>query len=70
MQINLIAPPLYVVTTTSLDKDKGIALLTKAIENVKEVITAKKGNQTNLPLQRLSAHPVLACTVPPHALGG
>ena len=27
-QINLIAPPLYVVTTTSLDKEAGIALLT------------------------------------------
>lgn len=27
IKINLIAPPLYVVTTTSLDKDKGIKLL-------------------------------------------
>jgi translation initiation factor 2 subunit 1 len=28
-QINLIAPPLYVVTTTCLDKEAGIALLSQ-----------------------------------------
>jgi len=43
VKINLIAPPNYVVTTISLDKDKGIALLNTAIEKITEVITAKKG---------------------------
>ena len=43
VKINLIAPPNYVVTTVSLDKDKGIALLNTAIEKILEVITAKKG---------------------------
>jgi len=44
VKINLIAPPLYVVTTVSLDKEKGIALLSTAIESIKELITSKKGN--------------------------
>lgn len=43
IKINLIAPPTYVVTTVSLDKDKGIALLNEAIAAITETITAKKG---------------------------
>jgi len=44
IKINLIAPPLYVVTTTSLDKDKGVDLLKEAIAAVRAVITEKKGS--------------------------
>ena len=43
-QINLIAPPLYVVTTVSLDKDKGVDILKKALAAIKEIITQKKGS--------------------------
>jgi len=43
VKIHLIAPPLYVVTTTSLDKDKGIELLQKALDAIKAVIDTKKG---------------------------
>ena len=43
-QINLIAPPLYVVTTVSLDKDKGIDLLKEVLEKIRAVITEKKGS--------------------------
>jgi translation initiation factor 2 subunit 1 len=43
IKINLIAPPTYVVTTVSLDKDKGIALLNEAIAAITETITTKKG---------------------------
>lgn len=44
VQINLIAPPAYVVTTTSLDKEKGIALLRQALDAIKKVITQKQGS--------------------------
>lgn len=44
VKINLIAPPLYVMTTVSLDKDKGVEILNKALAAIKEVITAKKGS--------------------------
>jgi hypothetical protein len=43
-QINLIAPPAYVVTTTSLDKEKGIVLLRNALEAIRKVITQKQGS--------------------------
>jgi len=44
VKINLIAPPLYVVTTVSLDKDKGVDILKKALAAIKEIITQKKGS--------------------------
>lgn len=44
VQINLIAPPLYVVTTVSVDKDKGVDILRKALDAIKSVITSKKGS--------------------------
>eukprot|EP00038_Savillea_parva_P019518 m.27750 g.27750 ORF g.27750 m.27750 type:complete len:339 (+) comp4447_c0_seq1:157-1173(+) len=44
IKINLIAPPAYTVMTTSLDKDKGIALLRQCLEEIRKVITAKKGS--------------------------
>jgi len=43
VKIHLIAPPLYVVSTTSLDKDKGIEILAKAIAAIKTVIVSKNG---------------------------
>eukprot|EP00053_Salpingoeca_punica_P005371 m.53952 g.53952 ORF g.53952 m.53952 type:complete len:311 (+) comp13209_c0_seq1:209-1141(+) len=44
IKIKLIAPPLYVVTTTSLDKDAGIESLKQAIDAVEAVIKAKDGH--------------------------
>ena len=43
IKIKLIAPPIYVLSTTTLDKDAGIALLNKAIEAIQGVIIAKGG---------------------------
>lgn len=44
VKIKLIAPPLYVMTTMSLDKDYGIEVLNKAIAAVGETITASSGS--------------------------
>merc|ERR1712232_530851 len=43
IKIKLIAPPIYVLSTTTLDKEVGINLLTKAIQVIQEKITAKGG---------------------------
>jgi translation initiation factor 2 subunit 1 len=43
IKIKLIAPPIYVLSTTTLEKDAGIALLNQAIEAIRECITAKGG---------------------------
>lgn len=43
IKIKLIAPPLYVLSTTTLEKDAGIALLNKANDAVREKITAQGG---------------------------
>jgi len=43
IRIKLIAPPIYVLSTTTLEKEVGIGLLNKAIETIKETITAKGG---------------------------
>lgn len=43
IKIKLIAPPIYVLSTTTLDKDAGIALLTKAIDVIRTKITDKGG---------------------------
>ncbi|GMH68902.1 hypothetical protein TL16_g07925, partial [Triparma laevis f. inornata] len=43
IKIRLIAPPIYVMSTMTLDKDVGIALLTSAISAIEEVIIAKGG---------------------------
>ena len=43
IKINLIAPPLYVVSTNTMDKDAGIALLGQALDEIKRVILDKKG---------------------------
>jgi len=41
--IKLVAPPLYVMVTTSLEKEKGIQALNNAIEVVRKVLHEKKG---------------------------
>lgn len=43
IRIKLIAPPIYVLSTTTLEKEVGIGLLNSAIETIKEKITAKGG---------------------------
>ncbi len=43
IKINLIAPPIYVLSTMSLEKESGIELLNKAIDTIQECITAKGG---------------------------
>lgn len=43
IKINLIAPPRYVVTTTTLDKEKGIILLTDALTKIKGSIEQFNG---------------------------
>ncbi|XP_044508508.1 eukaryotic translation initiation factor 2 subunit alpha homolog isoform X1 [Mangifera indica] len=43
VKIKLVAPPLYVLTTQTLDKDQGISVLTKAIAACTEAIEKQKG---------------------------
>lgn len=43
IKIRLIAPPIYVLSTMTLEKDAGIALLTKAIDVIHEKVGAKGG---------------------------
>jgi translation initiation factor 2 subunit 1 len=43
VKMKLVAPPLYVLTTQTLDKAKGIEVLNKAIEASKESIEKRKG---------------------------
>ena len=42
-KINLIAPPLYVVTTTTLERSEGLAKLTTILELIKSAIEASGG---------------------------
>jgi len=44
VKINLIAPPLYVVTTTTLEKELALSTLSAAIASIKESIECNKGN--------------------------
>jgi translation initiation factor 2 subunit 1 len=43
IKIKLIAPPIYVLSTTTLDKEVGIALLNSSIDTIRQKITAKGG---------------------------
>ena len=43
IRVKLIAPPIYVLSTMTLEKEAGINLLNKSIETIKEKITAKGG---------------------------
>ena len=42
-QINLIAPPLYVVTAQTMERMEGLELLNKAVDAIKENITTAGG---------------------------
>ncbi|DAZ99748.1 TPA: hypothetical protein N0F65_003535 [Lagenidium giganteum] len=46
VKVKLIAPPMYVMTTNTLDKQKGIDKLKEAIEVIREHIAAKKGTMS------------------------
>mmetsp|Transcript_29351 Transcript_29351/g.95639 ORF Transcript_29351/g.95639 Transcript_29351/m.95639 type:complete len:339 (-) Transcript_29351:469-1485(-) len=43
VKMSLVASPLYVLTTQTLDKDLGVSVLTKGVENALEYIEAQKG---------------------------
>lgn len=42
-QINLIAPPRYVMTTTTLERTEGLSVLNQAMAAIKEKIEEKRG---------------------------
>lgn len=44
VKIKLIAPPMYVMTTMTLDKDEGIEILNQAIETISTIIKSKGGS--------------------------
>jgi translation initiation factor 2 subunit 1 len=43
LKINLIAPPLYIVQTTTLNKDKGILVVQNCLNKIKEDILSRNG---------------------------
>lgn len=43
VKINLIAPPVYVVTSTCLDRDEGLVLLKEVIEKIQASIESQRG---------------------------
>lgn len=43
IKINLIAPPLYVITTNTLERNDGVAKLNDVLEQIKKVIEANGG---------------------------
>lgn len=68
IKINLIAPPRYVVTTTTLDKEKGISLLNEALDKISESIKNSGGIFTVstavsfiMPPPLLWSHPLSVC---------
>ncbi|WWD16982.1 hypothetical protein CI109_101418 [Kwoniella shandongensis] len=46
IKVRLVAPPLYVMSTTSTDKNAAIELMEKAVEVIGESITKEKGDMT------------------------
>lgn len=44
IQVKLVAPPLYVMTTTSTDKQQAIERMEAAVEKIGEVIQSKGGD--------------------------
>ena len=50
IKINLIAPPQYVMTTTTLDRTEGIAKLNTAIQVIRENIEESEG-QFNIKME-------------------
>lgn len=43
VKVKLVAPPLYVLTTSTLDKNKGIEVLNQAIELCQAALVQRKG---------------------------
>eukprot|EP00164_Ancoracysta_twista_P007592 GFYU01010804.1.p1 GENE.GFYU01010804.1~~GFYU01010804.1.p1 ORF type:complete len:316 (-),score=125.05 GFYU01010804.1:719-1666(-) len=43
VSIKLVAPPLYVISTTSLDKEKGLAILQESVDKIQAKLTELKG---------------------------
>ncbi|GAB4819076.1 hypothetical protein N2152v2_006122 [Parachlorella kessleri] len=43
VKMKLVAPPIYVLTTSTLDKNQGVEVLTKAVEECKGSIEGSKG---------------------------
>jgi translation initiation factor 2 subunit 1 len=43
IKMKLVAPPLYVLTTQTLDKNRGLELLKEACDKCRETIESKKG---------------------------
>ena len=43
IKIKLVAPPLYVIMTSALQKDEGLALLQKACDTIQAMVKAKGG---------------------------
>ena len=50
IKINLIAPPQYVMTTTTLDRTEGVAKLNTAIQVIRESIEENEG-QFNIKME-------------------
>lgn len=46
VKVKLVSPPLYVLTSTSFDKNQGITQLQEAIEGIRKSIDAAGGNLT------------------------
>jgi translation initiation factor 2 alpha subunit (eIF-2alpha) len=42
-QVNLIAPPHYVVTATTLERAEGLAIVNTAIERIREAVDNSHG---------------------------
>ena len=46
LKIKLVAPPVYVITACTLEKNAGVARMTKLVEEIKEKLKAKGGDLT------------------------
>ena len=44
VKIKLVAPPLYVVMTSALNKDQGIEVLTKSIDEITRIVVSRGGS--------------------------
>lgn len=60
VKVKLVAPPLYVLLTNSTDKQGGIDLLEKALENIEKSI---KGEGGDLQVKMKVGHPSLASSL-------
>lgn len=48
VKIKLVAPPLYVIMTQALNKDKGIETLQKACDLISSMVKSKAGGEVNI----------------------